>query len=652
MDISARHLLHRYRVALCAIVVTIASFITYVSGYDKPQAVFWDENYHIASAQHYLNRDFFMEPHPPLGKLLIALGEYVLKHNPRVDQFRNTDHIKSEDVPKDLSFAGYRLIPTLLAWLTAPLIFLLGVLLSGRTSLGLLVAALYTFDNALIVHARSAMLESTQLFFVMLALLSFCTLVKRGASDRYRVLLAIILGVALGAAIATKVTAVLFAALIPLVLTASGTLRSRAGLLIAATTSLGIVYMAVWYVHLSIAPYRNSELKEQGYYTTDQTVREIIDRPGTWGPKDFLILMKANAVDYLAHYSKGVPGLDLCKSDEYGSPVFMWPFGGRAIQYRWETASDYAAKYLYLVANPAGWILGLSSLILAVSLLVASAFTPQTLRLKHLWTILLLVSLYGAYMLTMGTITRVLYLYHYFIPLLLSYLLTAVIVGEVERVGPLVVTERRRASFALSCVIVIVLSYLWYSPLTYYKPITDRGIAARSLFSFWDLRCAGCPRTNYLASGGQPTIYTPRFSISGVTPTIANQGWGHPRLGFSVEGRSITAAGVAYPICFGMHSNATLSYPINGQFSRLTGKAGLPDYVRDTAASVSFVVEGDGKVLWKSPVTRGGTPALDVDVNTSGVKTLILRIQDAEDGTDHDHGFWANLQFENTSLNE
>jgi hypothetical protein len=69
-------------------------------------------------------------------------------------------------------------------------------------------------------------------------------------------------------------------------------------------------------------------------------------------------------------------------------------------------------------------------------------------------------------------------------------------------------------------------------------------------------------------------------------------------------------------------------------------------------ASVSFVVEGDGKVLWKSPVTRGGTPALDVDVNTSGVKTLILRIQDAEDGTDHDHGFWANLQFENTSLNE
>jgi dolichyl-phosphate-mannose-protein mannosyltransferase len=106
--------------------------------------------YHIASAKHYLNGDFFMEPHPPLGKLLIALGEYALKPNERVDQFRDTDHGKGELLPSGFSFAGYRLLPTILAWLTAPLLFLTAWLMSGRVIFALLAAALYTFDNAII----------------------------------------------------------------------------------------------------------------------------------------------------------------------------------------------------------------------------------------------------------------------------------------------------------------------------------------------------------------------------------------------------------------------------------------------------------------------------------------------------------------------
>jgi 4-amino-4-deoxy-L-arabinose transferase-like glycosyltransferase len=646
MVLSARHLLHRYRLALCTVLVTVVSFFTYVSNYDKPQALFWDENYHIAAAQHYLNGDFFMEPHPPLGKLLIALGEYTLKPNERFDQFRDTDHGKGELLPPGFSFAGYRLIPTILAWLTAPLLFLTAWLLSGRVTPALLAAALYTFDNAIIVHARAAMLEGTQLFFVIAALLSFFAIAKGPWGGRYRLLVAAVLGAALGAAIVTKVNALLFAALIPLLLIVPGTLRARIGLITSAALSMGLVYTTVWYVHFSIAKERNVKLKESGYYTTDPTIRGIIDQRGSLGAKDFVTLMRASAIDYLAHYSKGVPSLDLCKTGENGSPVFLWPFGGRAIQYRWETAGDNTAKYLFLVANPVGWGIGLASAVLAAALLLASVFAPQAIRLRNLWTILFIVSLYGAYMLAMGRITRVLYLYHYFIPLLLTYLLTSVMIKEVVRVGSVVVTEKRRAVFATSCIALIYISYLWYSPLTYYRPISDRGITARALLSFWDLRCAGCPRTNHLATAGQPTIFTSRFAISGVKPTTVKQGWGQPRLGFSVTGTSITAAGVSYPSCFGMHSNAILSYPVQRQFSRLTGQAGLPDYVAGTAASVTFVVEGDGKVLWQSPIVRGGEPAVTVDVSIVGVNTLTLRIQDAEDGTAHDHGFWANLKFE------
>jgi 4-amino-4-deoxy-L-arabinose transferase-like glycosyltransferase len=633
-------------VALCTVLVTIVSFGTYVSGYQKPQALFWDENYHIAAAQHYLNGHFFMEPHPPLGKLLIALGEYALRPNERFDQFRDSDHGKGTLLPPGFSFAGYRLMPTLLAWLTAPLLFLTAWIISGRVSLGLFAAALYTFDNAIIVHGRAAMLEGTQLFFVVVALLSFFSLMKGVIRDRYRPLVASILGAALGAAVATKVNALVFFTLLPLLLTVSGRWRTRVALVLSALAGILVVYMSTWYVHFSIAKQRNPNLKESGYYTTNPAVRDIIDRSGDRGPLDFVRLIRASAVDYFAHYSKGVPGLDLCKTGENGSPVYLWPFGARTIQYRWEIAGDNGAKYLYLVSNPVGWLFGITSLTLAACLLVASIFAPQGVRITNLRTIVLLVALYGAYMLAMGRITRVLYLYHYFIPLILSYLLASIMCREVERIGPIVVTDRRRHGFVATSVLLVFLSYLWYSPLTYYRPLTDREIASRALLAMWDLRCAGCPRTNYLASGGAPTVHTPRFAISGVKPTTVKQDWGQPRLGFSVEGKNITAAGVAYPNGFGMHSNATLSYPVKGRFTRLTGHAGLPDYIAGKKGSVVFTVEGDGKELWKSPVVRGGNPVVTVDVDISGIDTVTLLIRDAGDGIEHDHGFWADLKLE------
>ncbi len=80
----------------------ILSYFTYVHGYWYPSELFWDENYHIASAQKYLNGVFFMEPHPPLGKLMIAAGEWLINANPIDNQFIGTDY--ATNIPNGFSF--------------------------------------------------------------------------------------------------------------------------------------------------------------------------------------------------------------------------------------------------------------------------------------------------------------------------------------------------------------------------------------------------------------------------------------------------------------------------------------------------------------------------------------------------------------------
>ncbi len=66
----------------------------------------------------------------------------------------------------------------------------------------------------------------------------------------------------------------------------------------------------------------------------------------------------------------------------------------------------------------------------------------------------------------------------------------------------------------------------------------------------------------------------------------------------------------------------------------------------NVASSVEFIVSGDGKVLWKSGVMRAGDAARDCEVDLTGVKSLVLEVSDAGDGSNWDHADWADAKFE------
>jgi alpha-galactosidase len=127
----------------------------------------------------------------------------------------------------------------------------------------------------------------------------------------------------------------------------------------------------------------------------------------------------------------------------------------------------------------------------------------------------------------------------------------------------------------------------------------------------------------------------------------ATQGWGEPHKNQSVDGNPLTIAGKKFARGFGTHAESLLKIKIEGGAQKFTASVGVDDEIKNNpAASIEFIVEGDGKALWRSGVMRAGDAAKSCDVDLAGVKALALKVTDAGHGINYDHADWAEAKFE------
>lgn len=87
---------------------------------------------------------------------------------------------------------------------------------------------------------------------------------------------------------------------------------------------------------------------------------------------------------------------------------------------------------------------------------------------------------------------------------------------------------------------------------------------------------------------------------------------------------------------FYAHAPARHAWCLDGSWKSLAGYAGMADGFQ---GSVQFIIDGDGSVLWQSPVVKSGK-ALPFEVELTGVKQLTLRTEDAGDGKREDWALW------------
>ncbi len=471
------------------------SYFVFVANYDSPAALFWDENYHIASAQKYLDGVMYMEPHPPLGKLLIALGEKITEPNGYIapeefNSFRISDCIKS--VPQGFSFAGFRLFPVIFAVLNVLLIYMILFVLSKNPLFSFLFSFSYLFNNAVVVHFRGAMLDGIQLFFILGVVLFWLFQAERREHIRWHSYISG--GIIAGLAMAVKLNSAIILPLFVLIYWYEvkdvffHSLKSKKYSLLwqiflkglgrasLALGSIAFVFFLVFFIHTSLG----KSIGGNTYNASSEYI-EIIKKGGVGELKNFPVMMRDNW-EYMSHYHEGVP-----KSDDNGSYPLEWILMNKCINYRWESDGTYV-RYLYLVGNPLVWYAAIAGVLLSLSLVLTHFIFAGVIEDKRLFHyISCFLALYCAYMWAMSQIGRVMYMYHYFIPLHFSLVLFFLVFLYIFQSG------LRGGSLRIySCLFVLLFmlgkTFIFYGPLTYYKPVSSQQFQERVWSEHWGLR--------------------------------------------------------------------------------------------------------------------------------------------------------------------
>lgn len=460
----------------------LAVLFFYKLGY--PARMIFDEVYHIASAQKYIHGVFFQENHPPLGKMLIALGEVVFDDDQNDNYYVGVDKISGEGV--EVGFWGYRFFPALFGFGSILLFVLLMKKLLEDQVVAYLLGLIGGLDTAFLIQSRSASLDSFLVFFILLNLLLFFRLLritKKRDLSRWH---ALTFGLAMVSAVLVKATGLIVLLLWPILTyhlwQKFGRSRVLKFLVVAGGVAV-VVYSAVWSMHYSLG---KKLAYGDGYYGASDKAREWIVKREGLGFVEARVVEIEEAIRYSDEYNQNVPALDMKKVDEVGSPWFMWPLGGRTINYRWETPDSENYRFIYLVGNPVVWSLSLLGVVLGTSWVVGGVWCWYRPKKKVDGFVLTLVMMYWAYMFPfMFLIKRVMYLYHYLPALFLGLLILGLVVDRTKYFFGRRVTSVRKRGFVWGLLIVTVAAFWIYKPFVYYLPLNRGAFYSRAISPTW-----------------------------------------------------------------------------------------------------------------------------------------------------------------------
>ena len=161
--------------------------------------------------------------------------------------------------------------------------------------------------------------------------------------------------------------------------------------------------------------------------------------------------------------------------DSNSSSPWAWPLGRKPIVYRWDS-DGRTTSYVALVPNLAAWLVSLLGVLASIVAIISpgkwsrgGSDRPLVVTLLALWAIFLLFDVALAQV-------RVMYLYHYFLPLMCGWMLTAVLLARVRATAG----TGRLTNVTLAA---ILLNFIILAPLALHRPLTDESCRLRAFLN-------------------------------------------------------------------------------------------------------------------------------------------------------------------------
>ncbi|MEK7142911.1 MAG: phospholipid carrier-dependent glycosyltransferase [Patescibacteria group bacterium] len=136
---------------LAILVLLILSLVLHFWHLGKISEKIFDEVYFVEFAKNYLSSVSFFDIHPPLGKLILALGIKIFGDDP----------------------FGWRIMPAIFGSGLIFIGFLAGRELTGKVIGGIFSSLILFFDGLILVYSRVGLIDIFLAFFILLSFYSF-----------------------------------------------------------------------------------------------------------------------------------------------------------------------------------------------------------------------------------------------------------------------------------------------------------------------------------------------------------------------------------------------------------------------------------------------------------------------------------------------
>ena len=450
------------------LVLTAFSAVSHFWRLFLPNAVVFDEMYFKQFAGHYLAHTFYVDVHPPLANLLYAAAARLAGVSPEI-------LLSSAPVPV------LRVFPAICGTLLVPLGYIVLRQLDATRRVATLGAIALVCENALLVDTRLSLVEPLIMCAGLAAVSAY--LGARASAGARRWALVAIAALFAGAALSFKWTG---ASALGIILSvwafdawrsrpASARTLGEAGMLVVIAA---VVYIATFAVHFAL-------LTHVGVGQGAMSVafhRTLIGDP-TYDSTAHLSLV-AKVRDVHAVMRRGNFG-ERFLTHPSSSRWYTWPIMKHPIAL-WDNESlrPGLKQIIVLLGNPVLWWGAMIGVICAAVWLIRRRPASPSQR----FAVAFLLGGFAINFVPFVFIQRLMYLYHYLFALLFGVLVAVYWLGTVagwnERDEALFQFESRgSARLYWAVVALVVVSFLYFLPLSYGFVISERAFDAR----FWVL---------------------------------------------------------------------------------------------------------------------------------------------------------------------